>query len=390
MGKMEYSLKGFTVAHLNIRSIRNKMDELAVIVSELCPKVLTISETWLNESVDSTIVALDGYNLYRMDRSYTRSNTLFPPRGGGLATYVLSDIAVDCHRFADLNTCTEDIEVQVLYVKSPGDKGTVIVNTYRPPSGNVPVFYDVLLGIANNLSDIRYLDQIILGDLNLDHGLTSGNVALFKSSLKSLGFTQVIDKPTRQTLNTASIIDVIYIKTVKKIVVAVIPLCISDHYMVVCSRFLDYHRPASHKIKGRTYKNYNLEAARQFYARCDTQRIFSYQDVDVVWDHLLELITSCANKLCPMKEMKVWDNKPCWITNEVIELFHERDQAFTKAQTDKLPASLTKALRLRSQCKKAARIARSEYIQTNFERNKDNAKKFWANINLHYVLVCDP
>lgn len=155
---MAHILKGFTVAHLNVRSIRNKMDELAVLVSEPRPKVLTISETWLNEFVDSAILALVGYSLYREDRSYSKSGVSSSQRGGGLATYVLSDLIVDSSRFAGRNTCNKDIETQILYVKSPGDKGTVIANIYRPRS-----FGPILIHLLRN----RLLHMLLNWLMNL-------------------------------------------------------------------------------------------------------------------------------------------------------------------------------------------------------------------------------
>lgn len=106
-------------------------------------------------------------------------------------------------------------------------------------------------------------------------------------------------------------------------------MSISDHYMVVCSRFLNYKPPTYQVVKGHSYRNYSYVAAKQSYKKCDLQRVFDSNDVDVVWSKLLEIITSCANRLCPERDMKIGDNKPCWITNEILELFSERDQAFT-------------------------------------------------------------
>lgn len=207
--------KGFSVAHLNIRSLHNKIDELAVLIEATKPKVLTLTETWLTGSVDSTVLMLDGYNLYRADRARLCPDNNIVTRGGGLAIYTQEDLLVDNKKFVDYNLCNKDIEIQVLNVKSPGDKGTIILNTYRPPSGNLPIFHECVLSLINDLCGVRYLDQIFWGDINLDHGLSNNNISLFQSSLKIFGFRQLIDKPTRRTVSTASIIDVIYSKTCK-------------------------------------------------------------------------------------------------------------------------------------------------------------------------------
>lgn len=56
--------KGFVVAHLNVRSIKNKIDGIHHLHSTHPIDVLTISETWLTPQIDSTILAIDGFEVY--------------------------------------------------------------------------------------------------------------------------------------------------------------------------------------------------------------------------------------------------------------------------------------------------------------------------------------
>ena len=74
--------------HLNIRSLRNtahliQLRELAT-VQKL--DVITISETWLNSTVTNVEVSIDGYKLFRQDRSRKR--------GGGVCAFIGEDIKV--------------------------------------------------------------------------------------------------------------------------------------------------------------------------------------------------------------------------------------------------------------------------------------------------------
>lgn len=55
---------GFTVCHLNLRSLRRKVDELAITFNAYPFNVISLSETWLDETIEDTLVALDGCNLY--------------------------------------------------------------------------------------------------------------------------------------------------------------------------------------------------------------------------------------------------------------------------------------------------------------------------------------
>ena len=56
-----------SLVHLNIRNILPKLNEISLLVSNHHPDVLTLSETWLDESICDAEVSLPGYNLLRQD-----------------------------------------------------------------------------------------------------------------------------------------------------------------------------------------------------------------------------------------------------------------------------------------------------------------------------------
>jgi exonuclease III len=75
------TLKGIKILHNNIRSICNKF-EFKLVINELKPDIICLTETWLDNTVTDTEVELNGYKLYRKDRNITNKC------GGGLAIYV--------------------------------------------------------------------------------------------------------------------------------------------------------------------------------------------------------------------------------------------------------------------------------------------------------------
>ena len=57
--------RGLKIAHLNVRSLRNKLDLISFeLVNKKLFDVLTFSETWLDESISDSEVKLDGYNSF--------------------------------------------------------------------------------------------------------------------------------------------------------------------------------------------------------------------------------------------------------------------------------------------------------------------------------------
>ncbi len=79
----------FSVLHLNIRSVTDKIDELNVWLSKLVakPDVICLSETWSH--VASPTLTLLGYNIVSIPRS--------DRRGGGVCVCIDTSMRYDIH-----------------------------------------------------------------------------------------------------------------------------------------------------------------------------------------------------------------------------------------------------------------------------------------------------
>ena len=116
------NIKGLKIIHINIRSLLPKIDLLRAWVAQHNPQIITLSETWLHNYISDHEINLVNYTLYRSDRG---------SRGGGVATYVSSDL------IAELITPTvEPNYFECLFVKIIFNQNKYITvgNVYRPPS----------------------------------------------------------------------------------------------------------------------------------------------------------------------------------------------------------------------------------------------------------------
>jgi len=82
------SEKQVSICHINANSLlanNNSRLELieAYLINVLQFDIICISETKLDNSIPSSEVAIDGYTIYRLDRSR---------RGGGVAIYVTNNL----------------------------------------------------------------------------------------------------------------------------------------------------------------------------------------------------------------------------------------------------------------------------------------------------------
>lgn len=142
-------VKGLKIIHLNIRSIVSKIDLLRAWVTLYKPNIITVSETWLHESITDDEIEIDNFVLYRADRS---------SRGGGVATSVAANLASNhiCPSVEPVNF--ECLFVSIIFNEN---KHLTIGNIYRPPSAPV----DSTLSFLSTINSLeRHNELIILGD----------------------------------------------------------------------------------------------------------------------------------------------------------------------------------------------------------------------------------
>ena len=81
---------------LNARSIINKKDELNIMVDDIKPHIIGITESWANNDITDAELGLEGYAMFRKDR--------MGRRGGGVLLYIKDTIpAVQLQEEADCN-----------------------------------------------------------------------------------------------------------------------------------------------------------------------------------------------------------------------------------------------------------------------------------------------
>lgn len=182
---------GFKICHLNVRSVKNKTDELAILMNQHRIDVLTLSETWLHSSIQDVCIEIQGYKQHRLDRSVRNK------KGGGLLVYVNEFYNSDNNKYAHLNLNNPNIELQFVEISKVNYKTSIIANVYRPPNGNQQDFLSDLTTALQEASAARYSDLYLLGDINLDHtpGMKSDITMSLENSLSSLGMIQQITCP---------------------------------------------------------------------------------------------------------------------------------------------------------------------------------------------------
>ena len=108
----------FSITHLNIRSLNNKLNSLKQLLNSLhLPfQIIGLTETWSNDTNDD-IFELDSYDFVNANR--TSRN------GGGVGIYITKDMNFKLH--TDLNINDENImESTFVEIITPNKKNIVI------------------------------------------------------------------------------------------------------------------------------------------------------------------------------------------------------------------------------------------------------------------------
>lgn len=136
---------------MNIRSLLPKIDLLRAWIVQHKPNIITVSETWLNNSTSDNELNIADYVLYRSDRC---------SRGGGVAIYVSSDLVSEL-----IVPTIEPLHFESIFIKLNFhvNKCLTIGSIYRPPSSPA-VSFNSMISTINSISGSNEL--ILLGDFN--------------------------------------------------------------------------------------------------------------------------------------------------------------------------------------------------------------------------------
>ena len=226
------------MASLNITSLPRHIDELRVWMRDQNLDLLAINETRLDSSIPNESVKIINYQIIRKDRNRF---------GGGVSIYVRDSL-----NYVNKSTIVcDEIEAVCLEINKPNSKPFVVISCYRPPSYNPTKFFEYIETIINGL-DSGDRELYILGDLNCNM-LSSKNTvpnAQFLSLCELYQLEQLIKNPTRITMQSRTLIDVILTNTSQRIVSSgVLHLGISDHSLVYAIRKISIPSKARHEIK---------------------------------------------------------------------------------------------------------------------------------------------
>ncbi|ELU14436.1 hypothetical protein CAPTEDRAFT_192370 [Capitella teleta] len=328
----------------NVRSINNKIDELAANVSydntyrECC--VILLTEIWLTDNIPDTCMALNNYSLVRGDRSEQSGKR----HGGDVCAYINTHW---CTNFVIKHTsCTADVEILCVQCRPfylPREISCVVfIVIYIPPSGDANRATEAIASVALDIQQTKPEAAIVItGDFN------------------------------RASLHDA-------LPTYVQYTTSLPPIGRSDHTMIYC--LPTYIRKLERqKAMIKTIRQWTEDAAEQLGGcfACTDWNIFDVTTTNIneYTKVITDYIKFCEETIIPTKEIKIYPNNRPWVTNDLIHAVRKRRRLWMSGHHEECKEAQKELNTTIAQCK--------DNYKKNIEESfrSGNPKKTWSGLN---------
>ena len=100
-----------------------------------------------------------------------------------------------------------------------------------------------------------------------------------------------------------------------------------------------------------------------------------------MWEIMLGIIQDCADTHCPIKNMKIRDDTPSWITRDILSELDHKDDLFKKAKKFDTIENWNLFRDKKNEVKKLLNSAKENYVKNKLDELESNPRKSWRTIN---------
>jgi len=362
--------KGLKIAHVNIQSLRHKLDNLNIFLHSNNIDILCLTESWLSSDIDDSSIMIPGYNICRRDRT-----VLDREHGGGIVNYIKDGI-----NYKDKTTelCNFNLDMLLIDIYLPNTRPILLSTVYRAPNVNVDYLKDVD-NVFQNCSSF-YNEMIIVGDFNLDISKPP-NSKKINNFAKNSNLNQLIHDYTRINDKTKTIIDLAFVSRPETIIRSgVHSLGLSDHNLIYVVRKCKQIKLPPKITKSRSFKHFNEIDFLETLNSNNWNEVLNISDVNNAWSHWSNMFNSACNKHAPIIEKRIRGYLPEWVTSEFLQLSKDRDYYYGLAHKTNDPQDWVKAKALRNKVNNLNKSLKSKFFETEIQNNINDSSKLWKSI----------
>ena len=342
--------KKVCLSHININSIRNKLDSLFEFTYGLVD-FLAVSETKLDSSFPTGQINLPGFRTpFRKDLS---------GKSGGLLVYVNSNIPSKMLKIPD---CPNDIQVIPVEINLKKQKWLVIA-IYIPPSQCKNYSITELTKILDKCRE-SYENTVILGDFNMKPANQ-----ILETILEDNSSVNLIKFNTCFKSKPGSCIDLILTNRPKGFQNSgVMETGISDHHALIFS-FLKstFTKMPPNKLQYRNYKKFEVHSFLHDVEQLPEKINYTEWEKDFV---------KTLNKHAPLKTKVIRRNHKSFITKNLRKAIMKRSALKKRANFSNNPEIIKLYKKQRNYVVNLSRKVKTEYFQKHMPHGA-SSKNFW-------------
>ncbi|MBY0581213.1 MAG: endonuclease/exonuclease/phosphatase family protein, partial [Rickettsiales bacterium] len=373
----------FNVMHVNIRSLKKNFENFINLISETNNyfNVICITETWCSKQDFelNTNLLLPGFKEIFLERNNNK-------RGGGVLFYLKENIFYTIR--SDMSVSDTDQEILTIELINKNSKNIIISCCYRPPTGRTENLSKYLKNclIEKTRQEKKYI--YIVGDFNLDcfEYSKNQNIKHFYNNLFNIGTIPIINRPTRVTTHSSSLIDNIlttdyFNKSLKK---GIIKTDVSDHFPIFFSIKSDYriNKGGRVMIKKRVFNNNNLKSFKNQFLYEDWSHISFNDNINVIYDTFIRTFFKIYDTNFPVCEIlcKTKDILSPWITKGLKKSskIKKNQKLYVKYIKTKSEKHKQNYKNYKNLFEKLRKNAKKNYYSKLLTQHKDNLKRVWG------------
>ena len=355
---------GLKIGFLNVHSLLGKLSDVPSILSNLNNPfhVFGFAESRLTDTISNDIVSISDYLLLRKDVKAKLQT--------GIIAYVHQSVNhKQLSKFDVYN-----IECLWIEVRLKGSKPLAVGFMYKNSAEHVD-WYDRFNDMMDSVSN-DYSEVIIMGDFNIN--LLEGHDK-WKDMYESCNLHQLVNTPTRVTLQTQTLIDHICVSNPHTVIEHSVPVYgLSDHFPVCLTwskRGTKIPRCFHKNVSFRSYKNFSSEKFLSDLSNADFSDVYQHTDPDSALAVWYETFLSVFDTHVPHRIIRVkHDARPPWLNDEINAAIKARDKLLSKTGTD------VAFKKQRNKVTAMKRAAKKKYF-SDLISSKANTKSVWKAIN---------
>lgn len=317
----EYLSGMFSVFHVNIQSLKPKLD---VLEQEVQPyDVVILTETWLNNTVQNSSLVMQNFaEPHRLDR---------PDRiGGGVAVYVHESLT--SKRRHDL----EIAHLEAIWVEVKIKSRTILVGGfYRPPNSNREYMERIHESI-DRAKNTSINNIIVTGDFNLNQLNNTDRVKIDDISMQ-FGLHQLINDCTHFTEHSSSIIDLMFVDKKDSVLYSgvsdpFIPNLIRYHCPIFAIFKFAKPKSATYKRTIWKYEDGDYDKLRTLLSETDWTCLSDDITINDKCDYLTSKIKNAASESIPNKTALIRPSDQTWVNGHIRKLIRKRKRLYRRAK----------------------------------------------------------